>query len=792
MAGISERELRKMDRERKKLEEERRKIMEDIARQREEYVQTRAQRRVIVNAPDEIDQDRRGIEPTYQELSTADLNLTGMPMSASSKDNLRFTSQHTEDDEFDLATAMQAYGREDSLLTVDENYSDSEEEVFEKLLTKSKDTERLNPSVIKETELEKRRDQVEREINIPGVPESKSEDTVPMKVQQPLLHEPAFQQPKEAVLTNDMKASHSLSYTDLYQLRLIDKEDSMAFRRESLKEREATGAKYGGNPQRRERERVARQLFKSEMESPYDIEFGIEDIESQERAMEERIKSLLLQDKKLDEQRKLREFAEHELNEKFKLIQFRERKITEEMQKRQRIVDMKTEEQRLERSLKQKIKEDKEREQRMQILYSQQMKLEEEVRKKEEMLLPSPYYMSRTEVGKSARDQKPNASCLADELLLKEEELRLKDEKILFLSKQLEHQQLQPQHSDDQPQQQQQPAAKPDSKDEELKRKEEYLKKLEEDLNRKEDEIRSKIQAGATIQPSADEAVKKSDITHFIKPYISQFSGTEPLPKNESTFETWKLEIQCLMKTYPDYLVAQAIRNSLKGPARKALIAIKPSAKAPELLTKLENVFGNVASGESVLHEFYTASQRSDESVTMWGLRLEEIVQKAIEKGHITESQKNEMLRTKFWRALYSVELKNATRVYFEQIKEFELLRRKVRAEEYEMSTTKTVSDKETVKESKIKSTEKGQETTIKGIQHQPIQIDPTMKMMQDLTKRLERIEKAVSYRRYNRWTKNSDQTGKNQSQNQQSAQSKTDPKTTEKKDINSSKSLNQ
>ena len=130
--------------------------------------------------------------------------------------------------------------------------------------------------------------------------------------------------------------------------------------------------------------------------------------------------------------------------------------------------------------------------------------------------------------------------------------------------------------------------------------------------------------------------------------------------------------------------------------------------------------------------------------------------------------------------------------MYFEQIKEFELLRRKVRAEEYEMNTTKTVSDKETVKESKIKPTEKGQETTIKGIQQQPIQLDPTMKMMQDLTKRLERIEKAVSYRRYNRWTKNSDQTGKNQSQNLQSAQSRTDPKTTEKNDINSSKPLNQ
>ena len=78
---------------------------------------------------------------------------------------------------------------------------------------------------------------------------------------------------------------------------------------------------------------------------------------------------------------------------------------------------------------------------------------------------------------------------------------------------------------------------------------------------------------------------------------------------------------------------------------------------------------GTVASGESVLQEFYTASQKAEESVTMWGLRIEEILQKAIDKGHVTKEQRNDMLRTKFWRSLYSTDLKNATRVYFEQIK---------------------------------------------------------------------------------------------------------------------------
>lgn len=49
----------------------------------------------------------------------------------------------------------------------------------------------------------------------------------------------------------------------------------------------------------------------------------------------------------------------------------------------------------------------------------------------------------------------------------------------------------------------------------------------------------------------------------------------------------------------------------------------------------------------------------------MWGIRLEEIFQKAKDKGHVTDEQKDQMLKNKFWRGLYSSDLKNATRVFF-------------------------------------------------------------------------------------------------------------------------------
>ena len=98
-------------------------------------------------------------------------------------------------------------------------------------------------------------------------------------------------------------------------------------------------------------------------------------------------------------------------------------------------------------------------------------------------------------------------------------------------------------------------------------------------------------------------------------------------------------------------------------------------------------MYGNVASGEAVLKEFYTVHQEENESVTDWGLRLEQILQRAIEKGHVTEERKDQMLRDKFWRSLYDQNLKNATKIHHQSVLvlSFEKLQRKVRAEEYEM-----------------------------------------------------------------------------------------------------------
>ena len=180
---------------------------------------------------------------------------------------------------------------------------------------------------------------------------------------------------------------------------------------------------------------------------------------------------------------------------------------------------------------------------------------------------------------------------------------------------------------------------------------------------------------------------------NFFYPKFSAFSGEDPKPKGEASYEEWRYEVKCTQKDdlHSDQTIAQAIRKSLRGQAKRVLLPLGATSKVDEILKRLEGVFGNLATGESVLQEFYTASQKQDESVAAWGLRLEEILEKAVDKGHVKSEEKNDMLKNKFWKALRSDRLKNATRTHFATITDFEKLRKAVRAEEYEMKINSTV-----------------------------------------------------------------------------------------------------
>ena len=56
-------------------------------------------------------------------------------------------------------------------------------------------------------------------------------------------------------------------------------------------------------------------------------------------------------------------------------------------------------------------------------------------------------------------------------------------------------------------------------------------------------------------------------------------------------------------------MIGQAIRKSLRGPAKREIVQMGPSASVEDIIERLESTFGNVASGMSVLQEFLQRSR---------------------------------------------------------------------------------------------------------------------------------------------------------------------------------------
>ncbi len=161
--------------------------------------------------------------------------------------------------------------------------------------------------------------------------------------------------------------------------------------------------------------------------------------------------------------------------------------------------------------------------------------------------------------------------------------------------------------------------------------------------------------------------------------------------------------------TLSENCVLQAIRKSLRGTARQILIPLGESASSSGILAKLDGLFGNVSSNESIMQTFYTASQRDGESVTAYGCRLESLLQTAINNGHVSVSAKDDMLRSKFWSGLRSDALKSHTRHKYDSIKTFDVLLREIRAIDFELGMAHSKSGP-------------GTAGKVKSIQHQPAQ----------------------------------------------------------------------
>ena len=182
----------------------------------------------------------------------------------------------------------------------------------------------------------------------------------------------------------------------------------------------------------------------------------------------------------------------------------------------------------------------------------------------------------------------------------------------------------------------------------------------------------------------SNQSMNASYVPQYSQPKLPVFSGHES--KTDVSYEVWSFEVKCLRnsQTVPEHIILQAIRTSLRGSARNMITTLGENATVTDILEKLHDYYGTVSSCETLMQNFYSDSQKDDESIVDYGSRIEQTLTRAFRTTQMEPSLKDAMLRTKFWTGLSNQSLKNSTRHLFDTVKDFQHLLREMRKVEQE------------------------------------------------------------------------------------------------------------
>lgn len=258
----------------------------------------------------------------------------------------------------------------------------------------------------------------------------------------------------------------------------------------------------------------------------------------------------------------------------------------------------------------------------------------------------------------------------------------------------------------------------------------------------------------AWMKAFVEQDSEDTDIHPDIKPVIHTQGATGPWHlklrifsgssvskpgKGEATYDMWRHEILCCMNqnVYSKDVILSAVHKSLSGEAARVIMLLGEHAELPQIIAKLDSIYGVIDDKTDVMTDFYNAKQMSDENVATWSCRLEEILGKAILIGKVKKAESDDMLHDKLWKGL-KPELKHQCQYERENFKSFDELRIALRKLErdFQSDTTVTPKQKQLSKQG-VGLEQEQQDSELKGI----------IKQMSKMNTRLEMIEQGQQSR---------------------------------------------
>ena len=90
---------------------------------------------------------------------------------------------------------------------------------------------------------------------------------------------------------------------------------------------------------------------------------------------------------------------------------------------------------------------------------------------------------------------------------------------------------------------------------------------------------------------------------------IGKFSGTEPVPDNELTFDQWRIDVRSYQTSVPDHILLPAVRKSIARKAQSVVQTLRPNYSVEDVIKCLAREYKGVASSDIIFKEFYQLKQ---------------------------------------------------------------------------------------------------------------------------------------------------------------------------------------
>lgn len=160
--------------------------------------------------------------------------------------------------------------------------------------------------------------------------------------------------------------------------------------------------------------------------------------------------------------------------------------------------------------------------------------------------------------------------------------------------------------------------------------------------------------------------VQRYVVEHIVKseegptyPHLSQrlrvFSGKIPRPPHESDYDTWRSNVELIMKdpAISDLQRSRKILDSLLPPAADMVKHLSSDTLPDGYLQQLDSAFGTVQDGDELYARFMDTFQDAGEKPSVFLQRLQVVLNLAVKRGGVSGTEINRHLLNQFCRGCW-------------------------------------------------------------------------------------------------------------------------------------------